>query len=181
MLELKQGVNMPSQKNIEEVAALKEAISGSNGIVFIDYRGITANDVAMFRVELSKSGGCMKIAKNNLISIALKESGREVDDNMLIEPTAIIFAKEDVPSVAKVVSEAAKKNKAMKIKGGYMESDLLSAEDVDKVANIPSREALLSMLVAGLEGPVSGFVGAGQSIISELPYLLEAVKDQKSA
>ena len=172
---------MPSKKNIEEVHILKECIDNSNGLVFIDYRGITANDIAALRVEIGKSNGVMRITKNNLINIALKEDGREIDENMLVEPTAIIFANEDMPSVAKVISEAAKKNNKIIIKGGYMDSDLLSASYVEKVAKIPSKEVLLSMLVTVLEAPISSFVSTGQSIISDLPYILEAVKDKKPA
>lgn len=172
---------MPNKKNIEEVRALTESIANSNGIVFIDYRGITANDMSALRVEVSKSNAVMKITKNNLIGIALKENGLEIDESMLVEPTAIIFANEDMPSVAKVISESAKKNSKIKIKGGYMGSDLLSDSYVEKVAKIPSREVLLSMLVTVLEAPISSFVSTGQNIISDLPYILEAVKDKKSA
>lgn len=172
---------MPNKKNVEEVSTLKESILNSNGLIFIDYRGITANDISALRFEIRKSSGVMKVAKNNLINIALKENGREVDESMLAEPTAVIFANEDMPSVAKVVSDAAKKNNKIVIKGGYMEADLLSASKVETVANIPSREVLLSMLVSALESPLSSFVTTGQSIISDLPYVLEAVKDKKSA
>lgn len=172
---------MPSKKNIEAIGEIKDAISLSQGLVFIDYRGITANQVAVLRKEIRKSGGLMHVVKNNLIHIALEEAGRQVEPKMFVDPTAVIYAKEDLPSVAKVINEASAKNDKIKIKGGYMESDMLSASDVKKVANIPSREGLLSMLVAALEGPISNFVSTGQSIISELPYTLEAVKDKKSA
>ncbi len=172
---------MPNKKNVSEVAALTESIANASGVVFIDYRGITANDVALLRREINKNSGVMKIAKNNLIKISLKDNGREIDENMLVEPTAMIFANGDMPAVAKVISESAKKNHAIKIKGGYIGEDLLSVESVEKVANIPSREALLSMLVTALESPISSFVTASQSIISDLPYTLEAVKDKKPA
>ena len=75
-----------------------------------------------------------------MVDIALKNLGREVKDEMFINPTAVVFAKEDMPTAAKVISEAAKKNDKIKIKGGYMGADLLDSANVEVVANIPQEK-----------------------------------------
>ena len=170
---------MPNKKNIETVSFLKESIGGCAGLVFFDYRGVTVSQLTDLRRELAKTSSSMKICKNSLVDIALKELGREVKDEMFVNPTAVVFAKEDVPGAAKVISEASKKNDKIKIKGGYMGEDLLDPTQVQVVANIPPREVLLSHLVTALESPISSFANSLQSIISELAYVLDSVEEEK--
>ena len=170
---------MPNKKNIETVSLLKETMGGCAGLVFFDYRGVTVAQLTELRRELAKTSSSMKICKNSLVDIALKELGREVKDEMFINPTAVVFAKEDVPGAAKVISEASKKNDKIKIKGGYMGEDLLNPADVQVVANIPPREVLLSHLVTALESPISGLTNSLQSVISELAYVLDSVEEEK--
>lgn len=170
---------MPNKKNIETVAALKESMGSCAGLVFFDYRGVTVSQLTDLRRELAKTSSSMKICKNSLVDIALKDLGREVKDEMFINPTAVVFAKEDMPSAAKVISEAAKKNDKIKIKGGYMGEDLLDPANVQVVANIPPREVLLSHLVTALESPISSFANSLQSLISELAYVLDSVEEEK--
>ena len=114
-----------------------------------------------------------------MVDIALKDLGREVKDEMFINPTAGVFAKEDMPAAAKVISEAAKKNDKIKIKGGYMGEDLLDSANVQGVANIPPRDVLLSHLVTALQSPISSLANSLQSIISELAYTLDSVEEEK--
>ena len=168
---------MPNKKNIETVSFLKESIGGCAGLVFFDYRGVTVSQLTDLRRELAKTSSSMKICKNSLVDIALKELGRE--DEMFVNPTAVVFAKEDVPGAAKVISEASKKNDKIKIKGGYMGEDLLDPAQVQVVANIPPKEVLLSHLVTALEAPISGFANSLQSVISELAYVLDSVEEEK--
>lgn len=170
---------MPNKKNIETVAALKESMGSCAGLVFFDYRGVTVSQLTDLRRELAKTSSSMKICKNSLVDIALKDLGREVKDEIFINPTAVVFAKEDMPSAAKVISEAAKKNDKIKIKGGYMGEDLLDPANVQVVANIPPREVLLSHLVTALESPISSFANSLQSVISELAYVLDSVEEEK--
>lgn len=170
---------MPNNKNIETVAALKESMGSCAGLVFFDYRGVTVSQLTDLRRELAKTSSSMKICKNSLVDIALKDLGREVKDEMFINPTVVVFAKEDMPSAAKVISEAAKKNDKIKIKGGYMGEDLLDPANVQVVANIPPREVLLSHLVTALESPISSFANSLQSVISELAYVLDSVEEEK--
>lgn len=170
---------MPNKKNIETVVALKESMGSCAGLVFFDYRGVTVSQLTDLRRELAKTSSSMKICKNSLVDIALKDLGREVKDEMFINPTAVVFAKEDMPSAAKVISEAAKKNDKIKIKGGYMGEDLLDPANVQVVANIPPREVLLSHLVTALESPISSFANSLQSVISELAYVLDSVEEEK--
>lgn len=172
---------MPNKKNIEAVSFLKDKIESCAGLVFFDYRGTTMPQLTALRQELAKSSSTLKICKNSLVNIALKNLDREVHDNFFIEPTAVVFADTDVPAAAKVINDASKKNDKIKIKGGYLGVDVLDAATVKVVASIPPREVLLSHLVASLQSPISSFVYSTQSIISELAYVLDALEEKKSA
>ena len=163
---------MPNKKNIETVAHIKERIDSCAGLVFFDYRGVNVAQLTDLRRELSKTSSSIKICKNSLVDIALKNLGREVKDEMFINPTAVVFAKEDMPA-------AAKKNDKIKIKGGYMGADLLDSANVEVVANIPPREVLLSHLVTALQSPISSLANSLQSVISELAYTLDSVEEEK--
>lgn len=172
---------MPNKKNIEAVFLLKEEIANSQGLIFFDYRGITTAQLDSIRKELSKTNSVLKICKNSLVNIALKDIGRGIKDEFFVNPTAVVFAKADVSSAAKVVHDASKKNDKIKVKGGYFEEDVLDSKGVEVIANIPSKEVLLSHLVTALEAPISSFVYSTQSIISCLAYVLETLKEKKSA
>lgn len=170
---------MPNKKNIETVSFLKEEMGKCAGLIFFDYRGATVAQLTDLRRELVKTSSSMKICKNSLVDIALRDLGREVKDEMFINPTAVVFAKEDVPSAAKVISDASKKSDKIKIKGGYMGEDLLEPSQVQVVANIPPKEILLSHLVTALESPISSLANSLHSVISELAYVLDSVEEEK--
>ena len=172
---------MPNKKNLETVSFLKDKINECAGLIFFDYRGASVLQLTNLRKELAKGGCVLKICKNSLVNIALKDLGRDVKDDFFINPTAVAFAGTDVPLAAKVISDVSKKNDKIKIKGGYLGEDSLDADTVKIVASIPPREVLLSHLVTALESPISSFVYSTGSIISSLVYTLEAVKEKKSA
>ncbi len=170
---------MPNKKNLETVSLLKESFADCSGLVFFDYRGTTVTQLTELRRELAKNSASLKVCKNSLIDIALRDLGREVNDEMFINPTAVVFAKGEMPAAAKVISEAAKKNDKIKIKGGYMGEDILDANSVKIVADIPPKDVLLSHLVTALQAPISGFANSMHSVISELAYVLDSVEEEK--
>lgn len=170
---------MPNKKNLEIVSRLREDFADCSGLVFFDYRGTTVAQLTELRRELAKNSASLKVCKNSLIEIALRDSGRELNNEMFVNPTAVIFAKGELPAVAKIINEVAKKNDKIKIKGGYMGKDILDANSIRIVADIPSRDVLLSHLVMALQAPISGFANSMHSIISELAYVLDSVEDEK--
>lgn len=159
---------MPNKKNVETVVFLKDKINTSTGLVFFNYRGVTVSQLTNIRRELGKNTATLKVCKNSLVDIALKELGLEVKEEMFKEPTAVVFVEDDFSSSAKVVFEASKKNDKIKIKGGYSGKELLDEVMVTKLASIPSREVLLAQIVAAIS-----------ATISSLAYTLDALEEQK--
>ena len=149
---------MPSAKVLEkkqaQVKALAEKISKSKMVIFTDYRGITVDDDMNLRKNLRKAGCECAVIKNTIIKLAAKEANIEVEDSLLEGPTAVILGYDDVVMPAKIAYDYAKNNDFYTFKGGIMEQKVVDAEEINKLAKLPSREMLLTMLASGLLGNI---------------------------
>ncbi|MEK6796599.1 MAG: 50S ribosomal protein L10 [Spirochaetota bacterium] len=172
---------MPSKANREAVSALKSRLSTNSSLIFIDYRGMTAEQVKEMKKALLKKGARLNVVKNRIFNIALKESGMPDMATLLVEPTAVIFSQDDLSLASETINAAGKKYPTFKLKGGITQGIVLSAADVLKVASLPSREILLSRLVGAVQGPISNYVFTLKGITSKLVYALSAIKDKKAA
>lgn len=133
-----------------KVAELAEAFSSSAATVLTDYRGLTVKDLQNLRRSLG-GHATYAVAKNTLTAIAAKEAGIEGVEDTLVGPTAIAFISGDVATVAKGLRDFAKANPALSIKGGVMDGKFLDAKAVLKLADLESREVLLSKMAGALQ------------------------------
>lgn len=166
----------------EKVAVVKEIqdrISQSQGAVLTDYRGLDAGQMTALRKELRDAGVEFKVLKNTLTILAAQELDMDDLIPLLNGPTAIAFGYDDPVAPAKILSEFAKTNKVLEIKGGILEGKVLDPEGVSSLADLPSREVLLSMVLRGMQAPIAGMVNVLQGNIRNLVYALEAVRKQK--
>ncbi|NLL47641.1 MAG: 50S ribosomal protein L10 [Firmicutes bacterium] len=172
---------MARPEKVAMVEEIQERLSKVQGAVLTDYRGLTAADMTALRKELRDAGVEYKVFKNTLTILAAQ--GAEMEDlvPLLTGPTAFAFGYDDPVAPAKIISEFAKKNKALEIKGGVVEGQVVSPEGVANLANLPSREVLLSMVLRGMQGPMAGMVNVLQGNIRNFVYALNAVKEQKEA
>ncbi|MGO1384858.1 MAG: 50S ribosomal protein L10 [Arachnia sp.] len=132
-----------------KVAEFAEAFSSSAATVLTDYRGLTVKDLQNLRRSLGENA-TYAVTKNTLAAIAAKEAGIEGVEDTLVGPTAIAFISGDVPTVAKNLRDFAKANPALVIKGGVMDGKFLDAQAVLKLADLESREVLLSKMAGAL-------------------------------
>lgn len=162
---------MPSQKVLdakkEVVAGLVDEFKQAQSIVFTDYRGLTVQQDTAMRAALRKAGVSYQVVKNTLSGRALKSIGVNGLDEMLKGPTAIAYSSQDVVSAAKIVKEYADKYEKLSIKGGVLEGKVISANDVNQLAQIPSKDVLYGQLVFGLISP-----------IAKLAIILNAIKEK---
>lgn len=133
-----------------KVAELAEAFSNSAATVLTDYRGLTVKDLQNLRRSLGENA-TYAVSKNTLTAIAAKEAGIEGVEDTLVGPTAIAFISGDVATVAKGLRDFAKTNPALTIKGGVMDGKFLDANTVLKLADLESREVLLSKMAGALQ------------------------------
>ncbi|ADH93100.1 50S ribosomal protein L10 [Arcanobacterium haemolyticum] len=132
------------------IAELKELFSGSSAVLVTEYRGLTVAQMKTLRRAMGQEATYV-VAKNTLARIAAKEAGIEGLDDALAGPTALAFVTGDIASAAKAVKNFAKDNPALIIKSGVLEGNVLAAEDVQKLADLESREVLLAKAAGALK------------------------------
>lgn len=170
---------MARPDKVAAVAEIKEKLSKSKGVIIADYRGLNVAQATELRKQLRDAGVEYRVVKNTLTILAAKESGLDDMVSLLSGPTAIAFGYEDPVAPAKVLSEFARTNKALEIKGGVLEGRLLDVDGVKALAILPSREELLGQVARGMQSPIAGLVNVLQGTIRNFVYALEAVRKQK--
>jgi len=149
------------QQIVEEITTkLRE----SAATVLADYRGLNVAQVTELRRKLREAGIEFKVLKNTLIRRATANAELTELDSVLTGPTAVAFGKDDVVAPAKILSEFAKQNEALKIKGGVVEGRVVGVDEIKALADLPSREGLLSMLLSVLQAPIRNFALAVKAV-----------------
>lgn len=149
---------------VEEIAAKMQA---SVGTIVVDYRGLTVEEVTTLRKSLRDAGIEFKVYKNGLLRRAAVQNGFEGLDEVFTGPTAIAFSNEDVVAPAKILNDFSKEHKALELKGGIIEGQVATLEEVKALAELPSREGLLSMLLSVLTAPMRGLAIATNAIAEQ--------------
>ncbi|MGN7477649.1 50S ribosomal protein L10 [Solibacillus silvestris] len=150
-----------------QVQEIADKFSAAASVVVVDYRGLTVAQVTELRKQLREAGVEFKVYKNTLSRRAAETAGLEGINEFLTGPNAIAFSNEDVVAPAKIINEFAKKNEALEIKAGIIEGTVASVEDVKALAELPSREGLLSMLLSVLQAPVRNFALATKAVAEQ--------------
>lgn len=163
------------------VAEVRAKLEASSAVIITEYRGLSVTALAALRTELRKGGAEYRVYKNTLARFAAREAGIEGLDALLIGPTAITFIDGDVAAIAKTLKEYAKTNPLLVIKGGTVANKVISAKDVEVLADLPSREVMLSQFAGLLQSPLVKTAGLLQALPRNMAYGLKALVDQKSA
>lgn len=179
---------MPSNKILEEkkqiVSVLSQQLKTAHTGVIVDFRGINVETDTKMRKQMRESGSSYKVVKNTLLRLALKEAGIEgLDPTVLEGTTALALNTEDYVAPAKILNDCAEKNKALKIKAGFIDGKVASADEIKTLAALPPKEILLSEVLRGLNGPISGFVTVLNGTLKGLVVALNAIaeKEKQSA
>ena len=172
---------MPNVKNQETLVQIKADIEASHAMWIVDYCGLSVKEIQALRGAIREAGASMKVYKNTLMHIALKESDLPTADDMLQGPSAFVFAGEDVAAAAKAVKNYAKDNDKLEIKGGIMDGAVLNAEQVEAIASLPSREELYAQIAGAISGVARGLAVTLNGIPRGLAQVTKAVADQKEA
>jgi len=168
--------------NRDEKAAvvdqIAEEIKASQAVFAVDYRGISVEQAADLRGRLRESGTRFRIVKNSLTERAADQAGAEGLKALLQGPTALAFVTGDAAVAAKALNDAARTLHTLEFKGGLMDSNTLSAEDVVAIARLPAREILHAQLVGTIAAPITGLVRGLNALIAGLAIQLQAIADQ---
>lgn len=138
----------------EEVEKLSEKFAKAKGIVLVDYCGMTVAEDTALRNEMRKNNVEYKVIKNRIILRAFDKAGYKGLESALQGTTAVAISYDDPVTPAKLLSENVKKINKTAIKGGVVEGSIMGADEIKKVADIPSKQTLLSQLVGLLTSPM---------------------------
>ena len=172
---------MPSNKKIELKEQYSELLSENPDFIMTRFSGLNVEKMTELRRQLGEKNAPYRVIKNNIFKIALEErkdiQGFPVDETF-VGPLGVVFIKEDVPSVAKVLKKFAEDNEAMSLVSGVMESNYYDAKGVAAIASLPSREESLATLASALNSPARNIAGLMNQIMSSLARAIQAVGDK---
>jgi large subunit ribosomal protein L10 len=163
------------------VADLTARLKASSTAVLADYRGMTVGQMRDLRTKLRGGGIEMVVVKNTLARRAAKAAGYEPLSAELVGPIAMLFAVEDVSAPARILNDYIKANRKMVIKAGLLEGQLIKADAVTELADLPSREILLSRLLGAMQAPLGNLASVLQAPITKFARTLDAVRTQKES
>jgi len=169
---------MPKAEKIERVGELKHRIEGSDALLLTEYRGLTVSDITELRRSLAEGGTRFAVVKNTLMQRAAVGASIDELESLLDGPTAVAFVVGDPVAAAKKVVEAAKKFPALILKGGYMDGRVLTADEARSLADLESREVMLSKVAGLLKSEMSRAAAAFVSAQAKFLSLLEAYKEK---
>jgi large subunit ribosomal protein L10 len=157
------------------VAELVERLRASDTLIVADYRGLTMTEIDGVRTELLKHGARFSVVKNTLTKRAAEQAGVPSLVELLDGPTAIAFVLEgDMVAVAKTLNDTARQTKVLNLKGGLLQGQPVSAEQVQKLAALPPADVLQSQVLGAVIGPLNAIVGLFTAPLRDLVGVLDA-------
>lgn len=171
----------PRPAKVAIIDELNAKLSSSAAVVLTEYRGLKVSELESLRTKLAQAGGSFKIYKNTLVKRATDASGLDEVGAFLKGPTALAFVDTDVVEVAKVLRDFSKSNPYLVIKAGVLGTSVISAKDAIALADLPSREVLLSQLAGLIAAPMRNFASLLNALPQNFAYALSALIEKKTS
>ncbi|MBK8552713.1 MAG: 50S ribosomal protein L10 [Ignavibacteria bacterium] len=177
---------MNKEQKAESVKEIKELIESSEAMYFMDFAGLTVENVNDLRKEFYKSDIKYKVVKNTLTTRALKDSEKyskhvEALSELLHGPTGIVFAYKNPAAPAKILKKFADKIDKPKLKIAVVENEIYDSKQLNSLASLPTKEEVISGILGSLNSPASGIVGSINAAMSDLFSVIEEVAKKRAA
>jgi len=172
---------MPTPKKMQSVAEMKELFEGSSSLFITDYQGLNVADMTSLRTSLREKNVKFLISKNTLMKIAAKEAGVTGIDEHFKGPTAIAFTSDDPAAAAKILNDSFKKKELPRMKVFVVDDEVFEAAQISRLADLPTKEILLSMVVASVEAPFTSLIGSLDGFFRELVGSIDALAEKKNS
>ena len=166
----------PRADKVAVVTEVKERMSNAEAVILTEYRGLTVKELQSLRASLTEAGAVYKVYKNTLVRRAADELDWDLAE-LLVGPTAMAFVATDVGSAAKALTDFAKTQPLLVLKGGVMGGDVLDAGAVKELADLPTGPELYSKLAGGIAGTARGLAAGIHGTHRSLAYVLQAAID----
>jgi len=170
---------MERRKKEESVAGLKRSLAEAQAVFVTDFKGLNMEALAGLRVKVREVGCEFQVAKNTLVKLAARNTPMSQLDELFVGNNALGRTAGDPAVLAKVLTDFAKTNEKLVIKGGLLGERVLTSAQVKALAGLPGREALLATFLGALNAVPTGFVRVLAAVPQKLLYALTAIRDQK--
>lgn len=161
------------------VEDLKNAFDQSQAVILMGFDKIDVPDITDFRDKVRDSGSTYKVVKNTLALIAARDTRVADMNDHFVGPTGVAYTVEDPVALAKVLKAFVKEHPGMEFKGGVVEGQILSPDQIKDLAEMASREELLSKVLFLLNAPLTNFATAIKSPIRNLAVVLKQLEEKK--
>jgi large subunit ribosomal protein L10 len=169
--------------NRDQKAAVIEEVAGqlreAQAVYAVDYRGTSVPQAAELRTRLRDADTRFRVVKNTLTERAADAAGADVLKQYLDGPTALVFVGGDAAVAAKALADFRRASGLLQFKGGWMGGEVLSAEQIDAIARLPSRDVLYGRLVGMVASPLTGLVTSLNGLIGGLARQLQQIAEQR--
>ncbi len=179
--EVEKLVSVNKQIKEQVVNEIRDKFERAASIILVDYRGLSVAEATELRKKFREAGAEYKVYKNTLMHRAMEALGFDDILPYLTGPNAVAIGYDDPVTPAKIIAEFAKEANKLELKVGIVDKQFVDAEGVKSLSELPSREELVARVLGGLNSPVTGFVNVLQGNIRNLVYVLDAVREKKSA
>ena len=169
---------MPTTAKAKTIDELSEQLANAKLIVLTDYRGLRVADLQDLRANLRKNGGEIRVAKNTLTRIAAENAGIAGLESYLEGPLAIGIANDDIVAFTKSLSDFAKSSRILTIRGGVLDKNVISADQVEAISTLPSKEVLQGKFLGLLQSPMARTLAVLSGPSRSVAYVLQARADQ---
>ena len=168
----------------EKVAVVEEIqtkLDEADAAVLTEYRGLTVSELAELRASLRPTGTQYKVFKNTLARRAIEGRGLDEITDLFEGPVAIAFVQGDAAAAAKALREFGRSNPALVLKGGLLGERIISPSDIEALADLPSRDVMLTQIAGLFQQPLTRAAGLFQAFTRNFAYGVQALIDQRVA
>ena len=163
------------------VAEVNEAAASALSAVLSDYRGLTVEEMTALRAKARASGVYLKVIRNSLAKRALEGTDYECLDEALVGPTMLAFSQEEPGSAARLLKDYAKDHDALEVKALSIGGQLLAADEIDRIAKLPTLDEARAMLMSVMLAPITKLARTLNEVPGKLVRTLAAIRDSKEA
>ncbi len=169
------------ERKQEMVRAYQEWIEARPGLILASYSGMGVRALEDLRRKVREAGGEFHVVKNRLMLLALRQAGVEFPPEALQGTTAIGFAGDDVPGVAKAIADAARQNEALKLKAGLVDGRIYDRRQVERLAELPPLPVVRAQLLGLLQAPAGRVATAVAASVRQVVTVIKAYAETQPA
>ena len=164
----------------QTVKNLKENLAKTTSFFLVNHKFLKVNDITMIRRELGRNNAALKVIKNRLLKIALKDKSIDFPEENYRNETSVVFCYDDPITIAKLINKYIKQKLSIEVKAGYFENRIIDIDEFKKIASILSRPELLSKLAGTLRNPLTKFCVALKNPTMKLVVVLKQISENKN-